>query len=80
MITPLGLRILNEVDFFNNGFIVVLASTLYFVIGFMLPSFRIWHEGRDASDILGFCGARGVTVAFATKNPKVCNVGFSSIQ
>jgi hypothetical protein len=43
-------------------FIVVLTSMLYFINGFMLPSYRIWHEGRDVSDILGFCGARGVTV------------------
>jgi hypothetical protein len=42
-------------------FIVVLTSTRYFLNGFMLPSYRIWYEGRDVSDILGFCGARGVT-------------------
>jgi hypothetical protein len=45
--TPRGLVILNEMEpYFNNGFIVVLASGLYIVNGFMLPSFRIWHEGR----------------------------------
>jgi hypothetical protein len=47
--------------FLNNGFIIVLASVLYFVHGFMLPSFRLWHEGRDVSDILGFYGVWSVT-------------------
>jgi hypothetical protein len=30
----------------------------------MLSSFRIWHEGEDVSDILGFCDAWGVTKSF----------------
>jgi hypothetical protein len=67
MITPRGLIKLNEVEpFFNNGFIV-LASALYIVNGSMLPSFRIWHTGRDISDIQGFCGAWGVTVGIKAR-------------
>jgi len=33
----------------------------YFEDGCLLPSFSLWHEGRDVSDILGFCGAWDVT-------------------
>jgi hypothetical protein len=34
----------------------------------MLPSFRIWHDERDVSDILGFCGARGVTAVLLKRS------------
>ena len=32
----------------------------YFEDGCLLPSFSLWHEGRDVSD-LSFCGAWDVT-------------------
>jgi hypothetical protein len=41
---------------------LLFASVFYFVHGFTLPSFILWHVGRDVSDILSFCGAWGITV------------------
>ena len=53
---------------FNYSFILVVAFALYFDDGFLLPSFILWHKGRGVSDILGFCGAWGVTLGLQLSN------------
>jgi hypothetical protein len=40
--------------------LLLLRYTLF--MGLCYRIFRIWHEGRDVSDILAFCGAGGVTL------------------
>ena len=50
---------------FELYLIIVLFLLLFprftLMLGFLLPSFIPGKEGRDVSDILGFCGAWGVT-------------------
>jgi hypothetical protein len=55
----------------KHSFDGAVASALYFVYGFLLPSFILWHEGRVVSDILGFCGAWNITFWYPTYYPKL---------